>query len=53
VNWEKRPVEPGKTATISVEMRPEETEHFSKTVEVYCNAKESPVKLMLTGITEE
>ena len=53
VNWEKRPVEPGKTATISVEMRPEETGHFSKSIEVYCNAKESPVKLMLTGITIE
>ena len=52
-NWEKQPVEPGKTTKISVEMKPEETGHFSKTVEVYCNVNESPVRLMLTGITKE
>ena len=52
VKWEKQPVEQGKTAKISVEMTPEETGHFSKTVEVYCNTKESPVKLTLIGITE-
>ena len=52
VNWEKQPVEPGQTTTISVEMKPEETGHFNKTVEVYCNANESPVKLTLTGRTE-
>jgi len=52
VKWEKQPVEQGQTAKISVEMTPEETGHFSKTVEVYCNVKESPVKLTLIGITE-
>jgi hypothetical protein len=52
VTWDKQPVEPGKQTTIRVEMTPEETGHFSKTVEVYCNAKESPVKLMLTGKVE-
>jgi len=52
VNWDKQPVEPGKTAIIRVEMKPEETGHFSKTIEVLCNVKESPVKLTLEGITE-
>jgi len=53
VKWEKQPVESGKTTKISVEMKPEETGYFSKTVEVYCNTSESPVRLTLTGITKE
>ena len=53
VNWERRPVEPEQTTIIRVEMTPEETGYFSKTVEVYCNANESPVKLTLTGTTIE
>jgi len=53
VSWDKQPVEPGKTASIRVEMTPEETGHFSKTIDVYCNVKESSVKLTLTGITIE
>ena len=51
VTWEKQPVEPGQTATISVEMKPDETGYFNKLIEVYCNAKESPVKLSTTGTT--
>jgi len=53
VSWDKQPVEPGKTATIHVEMTPEETGRFSKTVEVCCNVKESIVKLTLNGVTVE
>jgi len=51
-NWEKQPVAPGKTTKISVELKPEETGHFSKTVEVYCNTSESPVRLTLTSTTK-
>ena len=53
VEWEKQPVEPGQTASIRVEMTPDETGYFNKTLDVYCNANESPVKLMLTGTTIE
>jgi len=52
VKWDKQPVEPGKKAIISVDMTPDETGYFNKSVDVYCNAKESPVKLTLTGTTE-
>jgi len=52
VSWDKQPVESGKTAIIRVEMKPEETGRFSKTIELLCNVKESPVKLTLEGITE-
>jgi hypothetical protein len=53
VNREKQPVEAGKTTILRVEMTPAETGYFSKTVEVYCNAKESPVRLTLTGTAVE
>ena len=53
VEWEKQPVEPGQTTTIRVEMKPDETGYFNKTLDVYCNANESPVKLMLTGTVIE
>ena len=52
VSWNKHPVEAGQNATIHVEMKPEETGYFNKTVDVYCNAKESPVRLSVTGTTE-
>ena len=51
VEWNKQPVEPGKTASIRVEMRPDETGYFRKSVEVHCNTNESPVKLTITGTT--
>jgi hypothetical protein len=53
VEWDKHPVETGQTANIRVEMKPEETGYFRKTVDVYCNAKESPVRLTVTGTTIE
>ena len=53
VEWDKQPVEPGQTANIRVEMKPEETGYFSKTVDVYCNVKEPPVRLIVTGTTIE
>ena len=49
VEWEKRPIEPGKTTTISVEMTPDETGYFSKTIDVYGNIKESPLRLTING----
>jgi hypothetical protein len=52
VDWEKQPVEPGKTGKISVEMTPDETGHFNKTIEVYGNV-EQPVKLTMTGNVTE
>ena len=51
--WDKQPVEPGKTTIIQVEMMPDETGYFNKSVEIYCNANESPLRLSLMGITIE
>ena len=49
VEWEKHPVSSGQTTTISVEMVPDETSFFSKTIDVYCNIKDSPVRLIVSG----
>ena len=49
VEWDKRPVLPGQTINISVEMTPDESGFFSKTIDVYCNVKESSVRLMVNG----
>ena len=49
VDWEKQPVEPGKTTDIKVEMQPEEAGYFNKTISVYCNIKESPLILTVMG----
>ncbi|MDR1371545.1 MAG: DUF1573 domain-containing protein, partial [Dysgonamonadaceae bacterium] len=49
VSWDKHPIEPDNTATVTVEMTPEETGRFSKTLDVYCNATTSPVRLTVTG----
>ena len=49
VEWEKQPVEPGKTTGIKVEMRPEEPGYFRKTIDVYCNVEKSVMKLIISG----
>ena len=51
VTWEKQPVESGQTATVRVDMKPDETGYFDKTIDIYSNAKESPVRLRVTGTT--
>jgi hypothetical protein len=53
VEWDRQPVEAGQTATVRVEMTPDETGRFSKTIDVYCNANNSPVRLSVTGTTIE
>ena len=50
VDWNKRPIEPKETVSIYVEMIPDETGYFNKTLDVYCNISESPVRLMVNGI---
>jgi hypothetical protein len=39
----------GKTTEIKIAMNPEEEGYFNKTIEVFCNIKESPEKLTISG----
>ena len=49
VDWDKKPIGPGKTSEIKVEMKPDEVGHFNKTITIRCNIEESIVKLMVHG----
>ncbi|MCL2737856.1 MAG: DUF1573 domain-containing protein [Bacteroidales bacterium] len=53
VDWDRRPIEPGKTANVRIEMTPDETGYFSKTLEVYCNIQETSFKLTINGSVYE
>jgi hypothetical protein len=53
VEWDRQPVEPGQTASVRVEMVPDETGYFRKTIDIYCNTNESPVRLSFAGTTIE
>jgi len=52
VNWEKQPVQSGQATSIKVEMKPEEIGYFHKTIDVYCNTDESPIKFSITGLVD-
>ena len=49
VEYRKEPVRPGGTLELKISYEAEETGHFNKTVTVYCNAKNSPLRLMVKG----
>jgi len=49
VEYSKEPVRPGETLEVKVIYEAEQAEHFNKTVTVYCNAKNSPLRLTVKG----
>jgi hypothetical protein len=49
VEWDKKPIGSGQTTEIKIAMHPEEEGYFNKTITVYCNIKESPEKLIISG----
>ena len=49
IEWDKRPIMPGQTTTLSVNMTPDETGYFSKNIDVYCNVKEAHIRLTVKG----
>ena len=53
VTWDRQPIAPGQTTTVRVEMKPDETGPFVKTVVVYTNTNESPTKLTIAGETKD
>ena len=52
VEYSKEPVRPGERLEVKVIYEAEQAEHFNKTVTVYCNAKNSPLRLMVKGDVE-
>ena len=49
VEYSKEPVRPGETLEVKVIYEAEQAEHFNKTVTVYCNADNSPLRLAVKG----
>lgn len=52
VEYSKEGIRPGKQAKLTVAYEAEKAEHFSKTVTVYCNAVNSPLRVKVTGHAE-
>ena len=52
VEYSKEPVRPGGTLEVKVIYEAEKAEHFNKTVTVYCNTKDSPLRLTVKGNAE-
>ena len=49
VEYSKEPVRPGSKLELKVIYEAEQAEHFNKTVTVYCNAENSPLRLAVKG----
>jgi hypothetical protein len=51
-SWEKKPVKPGEETEITLEIQPEETGFFHKTIQVYCNVENEVVSLSIKGMVK-
>ena len=49
VEYSKEPVRPSGTLELKVIYEAEQAEHFNKTIRVYCNADNSPLRLTVKG----
>lgn len=49
VEYSKEPIRLGKKMTMKVKYKAEHPEHFNKTITVYCNAENAPLKLSISG----
>lgn len=49
VNYPKAPIMPGQTGEIVVSYDPDKKGGFRKTVTLYCNAKQSPLRVFISG----
>lgn len=49
VDYSKEPVQSGKDIKLNITYKAEHSEHFNKTITVYCNTEISPIKLTIFG----
>lgn len=49
IEYSKEPVRPGGTLKVKVIYEAEQAEHFNKTITVYCNAENSPLRFTVKG----
>lgn len=53
VEYSKEPVQTGKNLILKVRYKAEHPEHFNKTISVYCNTKNAPLQLKISGNAKE
>lgn len=49
VDYSKQPVRSGDSISLTVVYKAEHPEHFDKTINVYCNTSDSPIRFRITG----
>lgn len=49
VEYSQRPLRPGEETTLLIIYEADEAGHFRKTVDVYCNAADAPLRIIVTG----
>ncbi len=50
--WDKQPIQPGSETTIDVQVTPEQSGYFQKTINVFCNVPSESVRLSIKGSVE-
>jgi hypothetical protein len=51
--WDKRPITSGNETSVTIEIHPEDTGFFHKTVQVYCNTEKGVITFDITGEVRE
>ena len=49
VEYSQRPLRPGEETTLLIVYEADEAGHFRKTVDVYCNTADAPLRVVVTG----
>lgn len=52
VEYDKEPVRPGDESTLKITYEADESGHFRKTIDIYCNVAESPIRLIVSGMAQ-
>lgn len=52
-DYDKRPVQPGESISVRLSFKADYPGYFCKTVGIYCNAKQSPLKVQIKGYAEK
>ena len=53
VEYDKRPLPAGGVTRIRIVYAAEETGYFRKTVSIYCNTADSPLRIVVTGTADK
>lgn len=52
VDYDKRPIFPSDSLALKIRYNPDKKGYFNKTINVYCNTAESPIKFHVQGVVD-